>query len=488
MRTPGMTHLMISRDIVKVWLPILLLAALLLSLYLLFEQRYARLNEVSARVTQIQERQKLLSRYMQLLVDAETGQRGFLLTDEPQYLEPLLNAAPRMREVLMQLERSYAREPAVVPNPVTELGRLTRERFEILGAALRHYAQWRKTGSAPVMQASGKRIMDEIRDRVGQLEGHESDALLKVLAQWMQDLRITRWSMAGATLLDVLLLILIGAFLLRDLNRRSRESAELKRLVDARTQELVSLSNHLQDVTEREKQSLSRELHDALGGLLVATKMDVAWLHARLRSADPDLELRWRRILESLDRGVDLKRRVVESLRPTLLDNMGLFAALRWQFDETCGRNGIRSTHRLPAVEPQFTNDAAIALFRVAQESFTNILRHANASEAELDVSPQGENFILTIKDNGTGIPAEAETMQRGHGLAGMKHRVSALGGQCVIERRESGGTEVRVTIPIANLLRADSVAADEPAEQVPPAIAVGQRTTQVKLGTNPGG
>ena len=121
--------------------------------------------------------------------------------------------------------------------------------------------------------------------------------------------------------------------------------------------------------------------------LLVATKMDVAWLHARLRAADPDLELRWKRIQESLDRGVDLKRRVVESLRPTLLDNMGLFAALRWQFEETCSRTGIRCTHRLPATELQFSNDAAIALFRVAQESFTNIVRHSGATEAELDVA-----------------------------------------------------------------------------------------------------
>ncbi len=486
MRTPGMTSPMILRDIVKVWLPILLLAGLLLSLYLLFEQRYTRLNEVSARVTQIQERQKLLSRYLQLVVDAETGQRGFLLTDDPAYLEPLFNAAPRVREVLVQLERSYARDNATVPNPVIELGQLTRERFEVLGAALRHYAQWRKTGSAPVLQGSGKRIMDAIRNRVVQLEARESDALLRVLAQWMQDLRITRWSMAGATFLDVLLLLLVGAFLLRDMNRRSRESARLTQLVDARTQELVSLSNHLQEVSEREKQSLSRELHDSLGGLLVATKMDVAWLHARLRSADPDLELRWIRILESLDRGVDLKRRVVESLRPTLLDNMGLFAALRWQFDESCSRNGIRCTHQLPAVEPQFNNDAAIALFRVAQESFTNILRHSGATEAALDISVHGDELVLTIGDNGRGLPLAADATQRGHGIAGMKHRVNALGGQCVIERRESGGTQVRVTIPLSNLLRAEAANAD--GVDAAPAPRAVDRTGQVKLGTSPGG
>ena len=246
-------------------------------------------------------------------------------------------------------------------------------------------------------------------------------------------------------------------------------------------------------MTEREKQSLSRELHDALGGLLVATKMDVAWLHARLRNADPDMELRWKRILESLDRGVDLKRRVVESLRPTLLDNMGLFAALRWQFDETCSRNGIRCTHRLPVVEPQFTNDAAIALFRVAQESFTNILRHAQASEAQMDIDIRDDEFVLTINDNGRGLPATSDAMRRGHGLAGMKHRVHALGGQCVIVRRESGGTQVRVTIPLANLLHAESEKANGPDtippadDTIPPAVAV-EAADQVKLGTSPGG
>jgi len=248
----------------------------------------------------------------------------------------------------------------------------------------------------------------------------------------------------------------------------------------------VSLSNHLQEVSEREKQSLSRELHDSLGGLLVATKMDVAWLHARLRSADPDLELRWIRILESLDRGVDLKRRVVESLRPTLLDNMGLFAAIRWQFDESCSRNGIRCTHQLPAVEPLFTNDSAIALFRVAQESFTNILRHSEATEAALDISVQGDDFVLSISDNGRGLPLAADATVRGHGIAGMKHRVNALGGQCVIERRESGGTQVRVTIPLSNLLRAEAANADGVDAAAPPRAV--DRTGQVKLGTSPGG
>jgi signal transduction histidine kinase len=444
---------MIWRDIFKVWLPVLLLAALLAGLYLLFEQRYSRLNEVGVRVLQIQERQKLLSRLMQLLVDAETGQRGFLLTEQAEYLDPLLNAAPRIRDVLQQLGSSYQRDGLPL-NPVIELGQLSRQRFEILEAALRHYVQWRKSGTAPMMQASGKQVMDTLRQRIQELETMESERFVTSLSQWQKDLRTTRWSMAGATLLNLLLIVALGSFLLRDLNRRSQEAAHLKRMVDARTQELLSLSNHLQEVTEREKQSLARELHDSLGSLLVATKMDVAWLHARLRSLDPDLELRWSRIQDSLDRGVDLKRRVVESLRPTLLDNMGLYSALRWQFDETCARNNIKCTHRLPGEELQFTNDAAIALFRVAQESFTNILRHSAASEAELEVVASGSDLVMTITDNGQGFsPGDHSTAR--HGLAGMRHRVNALGGVCEISRRPEGGTRVKVTVLLANVVRA---------------------------------
>lgn len=446
---------MILRDVLKVWLPVLALAALLAGLYLLAAERYSRLNEVGSQVAQIQERQKLLARFLQLMVDAETGQRGFLLTEEPEYLDPLLEAAPRVHDVLVRLQRSYDPE-AGKPNPVIELERLSAKHFRILAERLRTYVRWRQHGSVGVVQSgtTGKQVMDQVREQVGELETRESARLAGVLSQWVEDLGVTRLSTAGATGVGAILLLVVGLFLYRDLNRRTREATELHRLVDERTAELVSLSNHVQQVSEREKQSLARELHDSLGSLLVATKMDVAWLHARLRQADPELELRWQRIQVSLDRGVDLKRRVVESLRPTLLDNMGLFAALRWQFDETCGRAGLRCKQRLPAEELRLTNDAAIGLFRVAQEAFTNIVRHSGANEAELDVAYDGKNFVLTIADNGRGLPVGEEAVRYSHGLAGMRHRVRALSGQWETSAPQGGGTRIRVTVPLAGILQ----------------------------------
>jgi len=108
-------------------------------------------------------------------------------------------------------------------------------------------------------------------------------------------------------------------------------------------------------VSEREKAVLARELHDELGGLLVGARMDLSWAEQHLARDDPDMKQRLHRRAASLSAGVDLKRRIIEELRPTLLDNVGLFAALRWQLKETCGSAGLRCTEVYPDEEPKFT-------------------------------------------------------------------------------------------------------------------------------------
>src|SRR5277367_4335484 len=129
--------------------------------------------------------------------------------------------------------------------------------------------------------------------------------------------------------------------------------------------------------------------------------MDLSWLQQRLPTTDPGIEQRFKRIHDSLSAGVDLKRRVVEELRPTLLDNMGLFSALRWQFKETCRRTGLRCTETIPETELKFNPDAAIGVFRVAQEALTNILKHAEAKSAVLAVDIEQDTFVLQVSDDG---------------------------------------------------------------------------------------
>jgi len=181
--------------------------------------------------------------------------------------------------------------------------------------------------------------------------------------------------------------------------------------------------------------------------------MDLSWLQQRLPTNDPQIEQRFKRIHEYLSAGVDLKRRVVEELRPTLLDNMGLFSALRWQFKESCRRAGLTCSESIPEVELKVTPDAAIGVFRVAQEALTNILKHAEAKSARLAVEVQQEVFILRITDDGKGIAPNGLQSKTSHGLASMRHRIMALGGHWNVNPGAAGGTVVTAQIPLDRMI-----------------------------------
>jgi signal transduction histidine kinase len=148
-----------------------------------------------------------------------------------------------------------------------------------------------------------------------------------------------------------------------------------------------------------------------------------------------------------------LKRRVVEELRPTLLDNMGLFAALRWQFKETCRRAGLECTESIPEIEPKFNPDAAIGVFRIAQEALTNILKHAEAKSADLAIVIDGNTFVLRVTDDGKGIPPHRVQNVTSHGLASMRHRIAALGGSWDVRSPGGRGTMVTALIPLPRML-----------------------------------
>jgi hypothetical protein len=446
---------MLTRDIRNVLVPILMLAGVLGGLVVLFESRYQHLTELSVAITRVQDRQKSLAEFRRLMSEAEASQRGFLLSQDSAHLALMRAALPRIGAVLRELRKSYAGDGVLQgAADVVALEKLSVERLAQLQESLEIYMAQGMGGAAQYIRAgSGLKTSNALRDAVRSLDTAESERLVNLLTQWLHNLRTTRWAMGGAVLLNAVLLAWLGVFLSREMRRKSRESSQLQQLVDARTAELAMLSSYLQNVAEREKQALARELHDSLGGLLVATKMDVAWLRRRLRTADPDLEQRFERIQEALDRGVDLKRRIVEDLRPTLLDSMGLFTAMRWQFEETCARAGLTCTDNLPAEEAPMLSEASIALFRVAQESFTNILKHSQATAAELEVSMNGGMFVLSIRDNGRGITQDEKLLRFSHGLSGMRHRIQALGGRWQVLRRERGGTEIRAEVPLANVL-----------------------------------
>src|ERR1700723_3103644 len=440
-------------------LPPILLIGFLIGLFFLASAGQARLNMTNERAHRSQLREQALNDFAGLITDAESAQRGYLLTGESAYLIPYANFVTRIGQALDRLHEAYGGDEN--SSEFHELRVLTGKE---LGELEDGVALLKKRGISPTASVVGtdvgKRTMDSISAIIATMRSEEAGQAAAANAEWQEDFHLSRWASAAGATLNIGLVLLAIWLVYSDMRRRARQAAalrgqklQLELEVEARTSELAALSTHLQGVSEQEKSALSRELHDELGGLLVAARMDLSWLEQRLPTSDPSIEQRFKRIHDSLSAGVDLKRRVVEELRPTLLDNMGLFTALRWQFKETCRRTGLRCTETIPESELKFSPDAAIGVFRIAQEALTNILKHSEAKSADLFISIDRDTFTLRITDDGKGIPSARLANSTSHGLVSMRHRIAGLGGTWDLGTPSSGGTVVTARIPLARML-----------------------------------
>jgi signal transduction histidine kinase len=460
-------------------IPPILLIGFLIGLFFLASAGQTRLNAANERVHATQLRQQALIEFAALVTNAESAQRGYLLTGENSYLQPYSEAVSKIGAALDRLHETYGRDDN--GDVFQKLSLLTGKK---LGELADSVALYKKRAPSFAVNALGtdvgKRTMDEIVGILNSMQADEAAELERDTSEWRSDFRFWRWVAAIGALFNVVLVGLATVLVLGDMRRRSRQNvslrdqkAELEKQVQARTEQLTALSTHLQGVSEQEKSALSRELHDELGGLLVAARMDLSWLQQRLPSSDPGIEQRFKRIHDSLSAGVDLKRRVVEELRPTLLDNMGLYTALRWQFKETCRRIGMRCTETIPETELKFNAEASIGVFRVAQEALTNILKHADAKSADLSIDVHGDTFELRVTDDGKGVPRSRPDNSTSHGIASMRHRVAGLGGTLEVSVAPGGGTLVVAQFPLHSLLQADEDA---------PILVVGDDSSRGKV------
>jgi len=264
--------------------------------------------------------------------------------------------------------------------------------------------------------------------------------------------------MTGFTiaLLLIVWILLRREILQRDEKRRQllAEQQRLETEVERRTGELSELSNHLQAVREEEKTRLARDIHDELGGVLVSAKMDVSWVEEKLNETgvEPEVAAKLKRAQDSLDAGVALKRRIIEELRPSLLDNLGLGAAIEWYAHQMCDRAGIDLKINVPSDPPQLPPTMAIALFRIVQEALTNVVRYAKAKKVEIDLLVGTHDLSLVISDDGIGIPEGAQNNRLSHGISGMRHRVRALRGEFSIHGTPGRGTLIEVTLPLPDV------------------------------------
>ena len=236
----------------------------------------------------------------------------------------------------------------------------------------------------------------------------------------------------------------------RDITDRNRAEKQLR---DSREQ-LRALAAYLQSVREEERTRIAREVHDELGQTLTSLKMDLAWLDKKMSgaSATDDLqqaEAKLKGLPEQVDAIIGTVRKIATELRPPILDDLGLEAAIEWQLQEFQSRTGTKCHFESRLRHTELDQERATAVFRIFQETLTNIARHAEATEVNVVLREERDRLILEVQDNGRGVAGRESSGSKSLGLLGMRERATMLDGEVNIIGRQGRGTTVGVCIPL---------------------------------------
>jgi|CXWL01.1.fsa_nt_gi PAS domain S-box-containing protein len=230
-----------------------------------------------------------------------------------------------------------------------------------------------------------------------------------------------------------------------DISDRKKAEQDLAESYEA----IRKLTGHIQDIREDERTYIAREIHDELGQKLTVLKMDVSWLKKRINGSDEVVARRLKDLIELLDETVNSVRRISSELRPSLLDDLGLEAALEWQLMEFEKRSGIITSFVHPGGALQLPDTIKTTLFRIVQESLTNVARHSRAKKVIVTMTVKGNILVLSITDNGKGFDKQKTADKKTLGILGMQERVAMIGGVYEIHGKTGKGTEVIVQIPL---------------------------------------
>lgn len=431
-------------------LPLAILAACLM--IGVSEYGYKQTSELLTNLTRAYDIRTSISVLMKDMLNAETGLRGYLLTNDPKYLEPYQEASKDISRSLNNIRQNIENDRTksdVFMALSQSIGRKTAE----MDLSLKLFREGNADALKFVMFTDmGNSDMNSIRTLSHQLE----EAVVQEAQRYQDDVKSSLvWARVGVATITFIGVLAFYLYLrqhniVERLHKReqallSEERTRLEQLVRERTATLTELANHLQQVREDERGHLARELHDELGALLTAAKLDVARLKSKIEMSNPEVADRVKHLTETLNSGIALKRRIVEDLRPSSLANLGLSTSLEILTNEFSQRIGVEVEANLETVElPDATE---LTIYRLVQESLTNIGKYAKASKIAVSVHNYPTYVAVQIQDNGEGFDL-ASIRPNSHGLAGMRHRVEATGGRLTINSAIGEGTTISAVIP----------------------------------------
>jgi signal transduction histidine kinase len=411
-------------------------------------------NAVQGRTAKVADQVQYLN---VLVMDAESSLRGYFLSGSEVYLGPLRTASAEIDAQFAELSALLADSPSQRKN-LTQLRSLVTRKLVNMKQALEVY---RKGGLRDIVAISadsdGRALQDEIRLQVVIMVQEQNELLAARRTAFYQQYQYAVMAGIGINAMAILVLALFYRLIRRGFHARvatqralQNANENLESMVALRTEQLSVLSRHLISVSEKEKARLARELHDELGANLTAINIDINSVADKLRATAPELADMLDRARGTLLNTVELKRRIVEDLRPSMLDNLGLSTALQ----SYCGEFGRVTGLDCEALIEGDIDCAgpmqAIAVFRIVQESLNNIAKYAQATQVTLHLAREGDFLALEVQDDGIGIAAEELAKPKSHGLLGMRERALLLGGSLTIKRgMNQRGTCIEAFIPL---------------------------------------
>lgn len=426
-----------------------------LTLMVISESAYHASVDSLDRVGELTETRNDNMQLLRLVVDAENGQRGFLITGRTDYLTPYRMSMENISTTLRRLGDFYGKDASQSAD-FTVLASLVGKKLSEMDTTVRLRSEGRDAAWRAVIETDiGREQMENIRtasekliQRGSSMIEHERQAVYRTLL-------LSRLGVSAMTVISVLAFFMYlrqSSTLEKErLERQQAMQAQLDLLeqqVAARTSQLTELAQHLQNAREDERSRLARDLHDELGALLTAAKLDVARLKSRIGPLTPEVAERLAHLTESLNNGIALKRRIIEDLRPSSLNNLGLVAALEIlsrEFGESSGL--VVETNFDEAV--RLAPPSELTAYRLVQESLTNIGKYAQAGQVRIALKAVDDRQAeVSVEDDGVGFDVAAR-QSSSHGLLGMRYRVEAARGRMHLDSVPGEGTRIRALLPM---------------------------------------
>ncbi len=400
--------------------------------------------------------QLIVGRLRRSLLVMESATRGYLITGRTEYLEPYSQEMMVLDATLKSAQTLSLDALQSIPNLVKVVEMAGRKQSE-MQEMIRLFQSGDRIAAMMVLETDvGLEMMSKFSDLVDQVIKQESSKFSEAGVVREKSANVSRmliWVLVTASLVGAAMLMRLSRARERDqlvhMTQLQAERDLLDEQVTRRTAETVALALHMDRVREDERARLARELHDELGGLLTAAKLDVARIRKRLPESGSGQDLLLH-LSQSLDAGIALKRRIIEDLRPSSLTNLGLMTTLLIQCKEFAQRAEVKMSTDIEDIT--LPNDHALTVYRIVQEALTNIAKYAAATEVRVSMTSFDNRLEVRVTDDGKGFDPKVAESTGGRGLQGMRFRVRACGGDLHIRSSPGNGTSVIATIPLQSL------------------------------------